>query len=92
MKKRALRRHHRARVAAKRRKLMLAKGQDHLAERSDNELAERHPFDCGGTCLMCHGDKHLDPRRAREKRESEQHDVLPYVTALLDPSVPVRLR
>jgi hypothetical protein len=68
MKKRAIRRHHSRRVAAKRRKLMLAKRQDHLAESSDNQLAVKHPLDCGGRCLMCHGEKFLDPRRAREKR------------------------
>jgi len=68
MKKRATRRHHRARVARKRRKLMLALHNDHLAERSDNQLAERHPLDCGSRCLMCHGEKILAPRRAREKR------------------------
>lgn len=47
---------------------MLAKRQDHLAESSDNQLAVKHPLDCGSHCLMCHGEKFLAPRRAREKR------------------------
>lgn len=30
--------------------------------------AHRDPWDCGSRCLMCHGDKFLQPRRVREKR------------------------
>ena len=31
-------------------------------------LADRDPWDCGRHCLLCHHDKFLEPRRAREKR------------------------
>lgn len=81
MKKRAIRRHHRHRVAANRRKLMKARegvgdryinGPSRSETLSDNELAERHPYDCGKRCFMCHGDKLLDSsaRRQRMKREA----------------------
>lgn len=31
-------------------------------------LSDRDPWDCGGHCLLCHGEKFLEPRRARENR------------------------
>jgi hypothetical protein len=31
-------------------------------------LADRDPWDCGRRCLLCHWDKHVEPRRARENR------------------------
>jgi len=31
-------------------------------------LASRDPWDCGRSCLLCHYDKRLEPRRAREER------------------------
>ena len=68
MKKRAVRRHHRARVARNRRKLMLAKGNEHDAAKPDGRLAERHPYDCGRRCLMCHGDKFFDKTRRRRQQ------------------------
>lgn len=71
MKKRALRRHHRDRVGRNRRKLALSKGYEHIAESSLNALAERHPFNCGRRCLMCHGEKILGngQRRQRWRRQ-----------------------
>jgi hypothetical protein len=30
-------------------------------------LADRDPWDCGRRCLLCHGEKHLAPRRSRER-------------------------
>jgi hypothetical protein len=32
-------------------------------------LADRDPWDCGRRCLLCHHDKFLEPRRAREDRQ-----------------------
>lgn len=31
-------------------------------------LADRDPWDCGSHCLLCHGEKFVEPRRTREKR------------------------
>lgn len=31
-------------------------------------LADRDPWDCGRRCLLCHWDKLVEPRRARENR------------------------
>lgn len=43
-----------------------------IAERghrfSYGALSSRDPWDCGGHCLLCHGEKFLEPRRARENR------------------------
>ena len=35
---------------------------------SYGRLADLDPWDCGRHCLMCHWEKFLEPRRAREKR------------------------
>ena len=68
---RAQRRAQKKRVAQNRRRQMKALGYEHLAEKSDNELAGRHPLDCGSTCLMCHHDKLLmgGSRRQQGKRD-----------------------
>lgn len=57
---RAMRRHHVERLARKRRRF-------DMRGASDNELAIRHPLDCGSRCLLCHGDKLLGRRPAREQ-------------------------
>lgn len=31
-------------------------------------LADRDPWDCGSHCLLCHGEKFIEPRRTRENR------------------------
>lgn len=31
-------------------------------------LADRDPWDCGSRCLLCHGEKFMEPRRTRENR------------------------
>ena len=69
---RAQRRAEAKRVAANRRRLMKAIGHEHHVERSDNELATRHPLDCGRHCLLCHGEKFLESgsRRLRERRQA----------------------
>lgn len=61
---RAIRRHHAQRVAANRRPYA-------TRQQSDNELAVRHPLDCGSRCFLCHGEKLVGAgrRRAREARE-----------------------
>lgn len=72
--KRAVRRHHMRRVAAARRRFLAHfRSYDDVREkRSDNELATRHPMDCGARCFLCHAEKLLGAgsRRAREKREA----------------------
>ena len=74
---RANRRANNLRIAANRRALMAAlEGvRDRYLEGeaepvSDNELAVKHPLDCGKRCFMCSGEKLLESnaRRAREKR------------------------
>lgn len=75
---RAVRRHHKARLARERRKIWERSATPGIPgyERSDNQLASRHPFDCGRRCLLCHGEKFLTPRRAREKRAwKREHGV-----------------
>lgn len=53
---RAERRHHAARIAANRRPA--ARAWTSHGDASDNQLATRHPLDCGhARCGMCHGDK-----------------------------------
>lgn len=66
MSKRAEKRHHIKRLADKRRPLQPAD-----FPKSDNELASRHPHDCGRRCLLCHYDKLVlgGQRRARAKAE-----------------------
>lgn len=63
MSTRAVRRHHRKRVADARRRF-------DRAGRSDNELATRHPLDCGRRCMLCHWEKLLcgGSRRARSRQ------------------------
>lgn len=72
MKKRSIRRHHRERVIAKRRRFLLAREGPGgiLAVRPDGKMAERHPYDCGKRCLMCHGEKLLGAgsRRMQDKQ------------------------
>jgi hypothetical protein len=69
---RAWRRKQRDRVIANRKRfLMQREGPDGiLAHRADGKMADRHPYDCGRRCLMCHGEKILNKnaRRARQKR------------------------
>lgn len=67
MRDRAYRRAQVKRVANKRRRWLPS-----LRKASDNELAIRHPLDCGRKCFLCHGDKLLDAtaRRVREMREA----------------------
>jgi hypothetical protein len=69
---RALRRHHLKRIAQARRKLAWNNSsRDYILSRSDNELATRHPFDCGRSCYLCHYEKklHGHTRRQEGKRE-----------------------
>ena len=67
MRDRAYRRHQRARIRARHlRDHRLLCGWPELPPPKD--LAVRHPFDCGNRCLLCHGDKLLGLRRARERR------------------------
>lgn len=70
---RAWRRHQRNRIIAKRKDFLRAYGGQEgiLEHRPDGKMADRHPFDCGKRCLMCHGDKILDKgaRRAAQKRQ-----------------------
>jgi hypothetical protein len=80
MRGRAWRRHQVRRIAAKRRPLDWRSQNPDLAEpTSDNELATRHPFDCGSRCLMCHEDKLLGKgrRRAQLKRETARESLAP---------------
>lgn len=67
---RAERRHHNQRVAANRRRFTRhLSTPEYWASLSDNQLATRHPLDCGSRCYLCHSAKLTEPRRAREKRE-----------------------
>lgn len=65
------RRFHTDRVVAKRR-AFIAERLDYLLDVPSRtgygKLADRHPLDCGRRCMVCHGEKFLDPRRARETR------------------------
>lgn len=66
MRNRAYRRHQRARTLARHLR-------DHRFLHGPNvpsaaDVASRHPADCGRHCLLCHGTKFLEPRRARERR------------------------
>lgn len=72
--KRAVRRHHTKRLGRARRKLAAAYADRSSAARSDNELATRHPFDCGSRCFLCHYEKLVEGgrRRARWKREAKK--------------------
>jgi len=37
---------------------------------------KRKPFDCGKVgCMVCHSEKLLEPRRAREKREWQKEEL-----------------
>jgi len=42
--------------------------QMHRRQLAYGALADRDPRDCGSHCLLCHHDKFLEPRRARENR------------------------
>lgn len=70
MRSRAYRRHQRARIKARHlrdyRRLMASTAAMFPAP---DDIATRHPLDCGRRCELCHGDKFDDPRRAREKRQ-----------------------
>lgn len=67
MRTRAYRRHQRAR--AKARHLRDFRLYATSATQPPRDVAIRHPFDCGGRCLLCHWSKLLEPRRARQRRE-----------------------
>lgn len=73
---RAWRRHQRTRIITKRKDFLRAYGGQEgiLEHRPEGKLADRHPFDCGKRCLMCHGDKILDSqaRRAEQNRQWEK--------------------
>lgn len=68
MRTRAYRRHHRARIKARniRDYYALTSYTGGFGPRKD--IATRHPRDCGRRCLLCHWDKLVEPRRAREVR------------------------
>jgi hypothetical protein len=69
---RAWRRHQVRRVARRRRPLDWRSQAPDIADpMSDNELATRHPLDCGSRCLMCHGDKFLGAGRRRQQGKRE---------------------
>jgi hypothetical protein len=67
MRTRAYRRHQRAR--AKARHLGAFSWHATSATGPPRDIAIRHPFDCGGRCLLCHPTKFLEPRRTRQRRE-----------------------
>lgn len=94
---RAERRAQTKRVGKKRQQIGRALGQHESKLDSLNALAVRHPMDCGKTCFMCHGDKLLDSnaRRQQGRREAEreaQEGLNEWLSAIMDPSVPVKLR
>jgi hypothetical protein len=65
------RRFHTDRVVAARRARFLREtpgaGGSSDERLSYGALADRDPWDCGRCCLLCHGEKHLAPRRARDR-------------------------
>jgi hypothetical protein len=67
------RRFHTDRVVANRRRFLLDHDQGWMwevpARVGWGKLADRHPFDCGGRCLMCHGDKLLDAGKRRRQED-----------------------
>jgi hypothetical protein len=67
------RRFHTDRVVANRRRFLLDHDQGWMwevpARVGWGKLADRHPFDGGGRCLMCHGDKLLDAGKRRRQED-----------------------
>jgi hypothetical protein len=68
------RRFHTDRIVSNRRRrfLRVTRWPDYLVDQPRRwgygALADRDPWDCGGHCLLCHMDKFMEPRRARENR------------------------
>lgn len=76
---RAHTRFHRDRIIKKRKRFLRRWPAMHwYLSQPDNKLAIKHPLDCGCRCFMCHGDKLVDTRRAREKREWQKINEVAY--------------
>jgi hypothetical protein len=74
---RAWRRNQRARVIANRKRFLLDMGRDGILEhRPDGMMADRHPFDCGHRCLMCHGEKFLRKQARRAEGARQWQDAM----------------
>ena len=73
---RAYRRAQRKRIIDNRVNFLRETKQQHILEVCEpGRMDDRHPMDCGGTCMMCHGDKLLNKgaRRAEQNREWQRH-------------------
>lgn len=87
---RAYRRHHRSRVIANRIEFLRVHDPDRAPggnwEVDPGSWAKRHPFDCGGPCLLCHWDKFMEPKRRSQKERDAIDDQLDGMRVVENPA------